>query len=132
MTTPPLSPQDVRAAAEVHRELGPEYSDAVIQSFFEKVDKEIQARIDSRLASAMPARRRRVRTMSPDRARGLMAGMAIGGLGAGIPLSFAGWWVSDHPFSSFGAPAYIVWAFVVIAFSVACVGVVARSRRNGD
>jgi len=29
----PLSPEEIRAAAEVHRELGPNYQDAVIESF---------------------------------------------------------------------------------------------------
>ena len=52
MTTSPLSPDEFRAAAEVHRELGPEYSDAVVESFLEKVDREIGARIDAHLASA--------------------------------------------------------------------------------
>src|ERR1035441_7092443 len=50
MSTSPLSPEEIRAAAEAHRELGPEYSDAVVASFIEKVDKEIAARVDARLA----------------------------------------------------------------------------------
>lgn len=33
MSTSPLSPQEIRAAAETHDELGPEYSDAVIGIF---------------------------------------------------------------------------------------------------
>jgi hypothetical protein len=33
MSTSPLSPEDIRAAAETHQELGPEYSDAVVASF---------------------------------------------------------------------------------------------------
>src|SRR5260370_42215365 len=33
MSTPQLSVHDVRAAAETHRELGPEYSEAVVDSF---------------------------------------------------------------------------------------------------
>jgi len=37
MSTSPLSPQEIRAAAEAHKELGPEYSDAVIESFLERV-----------------------------------------------------------------------------------------------
>jgi hypothetical protein len=44
-----LDPQEIRAAAETHKELGPEYSDAVIESFLERVDREITARIDARL-----------------------------------------------------------------------------------
>jgi hypothetical protein len=52
----PLSPEEIRAAAEVHHELGPEYSDAVVASFLEKLDGEIAARIDARLAEAISAR----------------------------------------------------------------------------
>jgi hypothetical protein len=64
MSTSPLSPEDIRAAAETHRELGPEYSDAVVASFIAKVDREIAARVEARLAGvphAEPARRNRPR-----------------------------------------------------------------------
>ena len=37
MSTSPFSPHEIRAAAAAHRELGPEYSDAVIDSFLERV-----------------------------------------------------------------------------------------------
>jgi hypothetical protein len=33
MSTSPLSPQEIRAAAAVHQELGPEYSDVVVESY---------------------------------------------------------------------------------------------------
>jgi len=54
MGTSPLSPEDIRAAAGAHHELGPEYSDAVVASFLEKVDQEIAARVDERLAASRP------------------------------------------------------------------------------
>jgi hypothetical protein len=44
-----LSPDEIRAAAEVHDELGPDYHEAVVESFLEKIDKEVGARIDARL-----------------------------------------------------------------------------------
>ena len=47
MSTSPLSPDDIRAAAEVHAELGPEYREAVVESFLAKIDSEIAARIDA-------------------------------------------------------------------------------------
>ena len=50
MDDSPLSRQEIRAAAAAHDELGPEYSDAVMASFLEKVNKEIDARVDARLA----------------------------------------------------------------------------------
>ena len=43
MSDPPLYRQEIHAAAAAHNELGPEYSDAVVASFVEKVDKEIDA-----------------------------------------------------------------------------------------
>ena len=49
MSTSPLSPEEIRAAAAAQKELGPEYSDAVIESFLERVDREITARVDARL-----------------------------------------------------------------------------------
>jgi hypothetical protein len=81
MTDSPLSPEEIRAAAEVHRELGPEYSDAVVASFLEKVDREIAARVEARLAGmpqTEPAKRGSSRT--------LLTGMAIGVAVGGIPL----------------------------------------------
>jgi hypothetical protein len=48
--TSAVSADDVRAAAEVQRELGPEYSDAVVASFIDKVDKAVAARVEARLA----------------------------------------------------------------------------------
>lgn len=50
-----LSPDEIRVAAETHRELGPEYRDAVIDSFLERVGREIDARVEARLAVAKPA-----------------------------------------------------------------------------
>jgi ferric-dicitrate binding protein FerR (iron transport regulator) len=81
MTDSPLSPEDIRAAAEVHRELGPEYSDAVVASFLEKVDREMAARVEARLASTP-----RTEPAKPGSRRMLLTGMAIGVAAGGIPL----------------------------------------------
>jgi hypothetical protein len=75
-----LSPEEVRAAAEVHRELGPDYRDAVIESFIERVGREIDARVDSRLAVAQqyPVQSaRQPRTLA----------LPITSIALGIPLS---------------------------------------------
>ena len=40
-----LSSEEIRATAEIHDELGPDYRDAVVASFLEKIDKEVDARI---------------------------------------------------------------------------------------
>jgi hypothetical protein len=85
MSTSPVSPEDIRAAAEVHRELGPEYSDAVVASFIDKVEREVAARVEARLAAAAPAREPAAR-----RGRsGLMKSIAIGAC-AGALVTVAG------------------------------------------
>jgi ribose 5-phosphate isomerase RpiB len=43
MSDPPLSPQEIRAAAAAYAELGPEYSDAVAASL-ERVEQKIVVR----------------------------------------------------------------------------------------
>jgi hypothetical protein len=44
-----MTPEELRAAAEVHNELGPGYHDAVLESFLDKVGRDIDARVDARL-----------------------------------------------------------------------------------
>jgi len=77
MSDSPLSRQEIYAAAAAHDELGPEYSDAVVASFLEKVDKEIDARVDARLAGmrqpAPPAGRDDLRTLLKGAAAGIGA-----------------------------------------------------------
>jgi hypothetical protein len=83
MSTSPLSPQEIRAAAEVHKELGPEYGDAVIESFLERVDREITARVDARLGP-MP-REQPVQPAQSNGRRMLLTGVAIGIVVTGVP-----------------------------------------------
>jgi hypothetical protein len=86
MNDSPLSPQEIYAAAAVHDELGPEYSDAVVASFLDKVEKEIDARVDARLAGrrqpAPPAERDNLRT--------LLRGAAVGIGASGIAFLVVG------------------------------------------
>lgn len=85
MSDSPLSPQDIRAAAEVHRELGPEYSDAVVASFLDKVDREIAARVDARLAAARPAEPTEL-----DNRHALLKGIVIGIAASGVSIFLVG------------------------------------------
>jgi hypothetical protein len=73
-----LTPEEIRAAAETHRELGPDYQSAVIESFLDKVGREIDARVDERMAIARQA--------APARGRAPMA-LAIVSISLAIPLS---------------------------------------------
>ena len=83
MSTSPLSPQEIRAAAAVHEELGPEYSDAVVESFLDRVDQEITARLDARLGPV--PREQPVQPAQPNSRRTLLTGVAIGIFITGVP-----------------------------------------------
>lgn len=74
MGTSPLSPEDIRAAAGAHHQLGPEYSDAVVAAFLDKVDQQIAARVDERLAASTS----RARPVAPGNRRALLKGFAAG------------------------------------------------------
>jgi hypothetical protein len=84
MSTSPVDPQEVRAAAEVHRDLGPEYSDAVVAEFIDRVDRAVAARVEARLAEErrhQPARRDRHRTLLKGVALGVCASALVAGVG---------------------------------------------------
>jgi len=82
-----LSGQDVAAAAAAHHELGPEYSQATVDSFLEKVDSEIAARIDARLGGAPQPRSHTADVVPRYERRALWTGVVIGSAVAGIPLT---------------------------------------------
>jgi ferric-dicitrate binding protein FerR (iron transport regulator) len=88
MSTSPLDPQDVRAAAEAYRELGPEYSDAVVAAFIDRVDQAVAARVEARLAEERwrpPAVREGRRRLL----KGVALGACAGALVAGVSISHA-------------------------------------------
>lgn len=100
----PVSAEDVLAAAEVHRELGPDYSGAVVASFIEKVDRAVAARVEARLAEMAQTRpakpvRRKQRPLTRRMARDVLAASA----GALIAVGAVGLYdiTSTHP----GSPA---------------------------
>jgi hypothetical protein len=95
MATSSFTPDEIRAAAEVHAELGPDYRESVVDSFLERVNQEIDARVDARLRSvqAIPAPapvadradRQVARTERHARDRSLW--LAIASIALGIPLT---------------------------------------------
>ena len=129
MTDAPLSAGELRAAAETHKELGPEYRDAVLESFVERVGREIDARVDARLAQGAPrpvapqpaaaAPARQPRQFSP-------LAMALGSIGLGIPITAIVVAAGAHPTGIWGL--LVVW----IAIAVINVAYAAKLRPPGD
>jgi hypothetical protein len=75
----PVSPDELRAAAEVHHELGPEYDEAVVESFLQRLGPEIDARVDTRVARELEAAAGQPRAPSMK--------LAITSMALGIPLT---------------------------------------------
>jgi hypothetical protein len=129
MSTSPLSSQDIRAAAEVHGELGAEYGDAVVASFLDKVDREIAARVDARLAAERPvAQSLPARPAGPGTlAKGIAIGVAVGGspllatlyvqFKAGSGLTAIGWLIT-------------IWLIMTIATTANAVRIALPRRRQ--
>jgi VIT1/CCC1 family predicted Fe2+/Mn2+ transporter len=120
MSGTPLSSDDVRAAAQVHRELGSEYSDAVVESFLEKLDQEIGARIDARIEELPGTRSRQPKPAQLARRRSLLAGAALGAVGAGTPLTVFAFSMAD----GLGKSQWlaVIWIIVGVVFVAAMVG----------
>jgi hypothetical protein len=110
-----LTPEEIRAAAETHNELGPDYRDAVIESFLDKVGREVDARVDARLAQQAaqpPARSGRGQSGSP-------MTLAIVSMALGIPISAIAVGAGSHPAGLLGL--LVVWiaiAAINIAYNV--------------
>jgi hypothetical protein len=105
-----MSPEEIRAAAEVHNELGPGYRDAVIESFLDKVGREIDARVDARVAAQQQAAQPPAR--SGHGHSGSPMGLAIGSLVLGIPLTAIAVAAGQHPAGFMGL--VVVWIAIAV------------------
>jgi hypothetical protein len=114
VTDTPLSAGELRAAAETHKELGPEYRDAVLESFVERVGREIDARVDARLAQAAvrpvapqpaPPPAKQPKQFSP-------LAMALGSIALGIPITAIVVAAGTHPVGFAGL--LVVWIAIAV------------------
>ena len=125
----PLSAGELRAAAETHKELPAEYRDAVLDSFVDRVGREIDARVDARLAQAA------ARPVAPQPAVAVPArapkpfsplAMALGSITLGIPITAIAVAAGEHPTGLWGL--IVVW----VAITAINLGYAARLRPPGD
>jgi hypothetical protein len=126
MSTPPLSGPDLRAAAEAHRELGPEYGDAVVDSFLEKIEARLDARVDARLADLNRPRRGSLAGLSNDRRRSLLTGIMLGSGGLGVPIFLHLYSVTYYGLGT----ARDIWAALLVASAGMCGAGLARVFRD--
>jgi hypothetical protein len=130
VTDSPLSAGELRAAAETHKELPSEYRDAVLESFVDRVGREIDARVDARLAqaAARPADQKPAPHPPAPRAPKPVSVMvlALGSIALGIPLSAIVLAVGTHPAGFAGL--LVIW----IAITVINLGYASKIKPPGD
>jgi len=103
VTTGSLPPDDIRAAAATYHELGPEYQQAVVENFLNRISREIDARVDSRMGRTQPA------PPQPAARHSLGLALPVTSMAFGIPLTAIGLNASGG-----GSAAVVVWIWVVI------------------
>ena len=114
VNSPSLTPDEIRAAAETHRDLGPDYQSAVIESFLEKVGREIDARVDARVAAAQPymtAAPHAAPVKPASRERSAFV-LAIVSMSLGIPLTALTVTAGTHPVGIAGL--LVVWLAITV------------------
>lgn len=79
----PSNREDLRAVMAARRDLGPDYEDALVDSFLDKLDVEIAARVHNEVTAQLAHQPPRGQSKHRDGA----VGMAIGSLALGIPLT---------------------------------------------
>ncbi len=111
-----LSPDEIRAAAQLHNELGPEYRDAVVESFLEKVDRQVSNRIDAQLAALRPPAIPASDRILMDRKRSQLGAMAAGSVLTALASGAAVAWSVHYPGSSPVKALGLVWAILAVAY----------------
>jgi anti-sigma factor RsiW len=92
---------DLQATLEARRDLGPEYETALIDSFVERLDATIAARVRAELDHQDPVRAGRRNQSSP------MVPIVLGSLGIGVPLTAIA-------ASAGGAGLLVAWLSIVL------------------
>ena len=128
VTDSPLSAGELRAAAETHKELPSEYRDAVLESFVDRVGREIDARVDARLAQAAARPVAPQAAPPPPRApkQFSVLPLALGSIALGIPITAIVVAAGSHPVGFAGL--VVVW----IAIAVINLGYAGKIRPPGD
>ncbi|HEY9525170.1 MAG TPA: hypothetical protein VIR33_18170 [Thermopolyspora sp.] len=82
MSEKSLPRDELRAAVEARRDLGPDYESALVESFLDRVEKTIASRVQGEVNAQLtqhPGRRYKSRDPS--------IAIALGSLGIGVPLT---------------------------------------------
>jgi hypothetical protein len=82
---------ELKAAVSARRDLGPDYDDALVESFLDKMGQEVDRRVDERLSAIGPKARQPVSTATADAQRLALAIVSLGlGTISTLVLALAG------------------------------------------
>ncbi|WP_214107359.1 hypothetical protein [Acrocarpospora catenulata] len=95
MAEPSFPREDLRATVAARRDLGPEYESALTESFLDRVEATIAARVAAEADQRMPNAKERAREERADSNRAL--GLALGSLGIAVPLTAATAYTAGMP-----------------------------------
>ncbi|MEU9830759.1 hypothetical protein AB0D67_04370 [Streptosporangium sp. NPDC048047] len=100
---------ELRAAVEARRELGPEYEDSLIEGFLDKMGQEIDRRVEEQVAARVPQRQPKAPGVRPGVDAGQRLALAIVSivLGVGSTVAFA-------VTGANGGPMILVWIGIVV------------------
>ncbi|MBB6551943.1 hypothetical protein [Nonomuraea rubra] len=105
---------DLQATLDARRDLGPEYETALVDSFVERLDATIAARVRAELDHADPVRVKRRHPTAP------MVPIVLGSLGIGVPLTAIA-------ASAGGEGLFVAWLSIVLINVAAAVAIMRRS-----
>ncbi|MER6513631.1 hypothetical protein ABT158_42940 [Nonomuraea sp. NPDC001636] len=80
---------ELKAAVSARRDLGPDFEDALVESFLDKVGQEVDRRVDERLAGAAPRAKAPARGSDGQRLALAIVSLSLGTLST-VALAFAG------------------------------------------
>ncbi|MBT2227107.1 hypothetical protein [Nonomuraea sp. NEAU-A123] len=82
---------ELRAAVGARRDLGPDFEDAIVESFLEKMGQEVDRRVDERLATLGPKGKGKGKNVArqPGPSEGQRLALAIVSLALGTVLTLA-------------------------------------------
>jgi hypothetical protein len=107
--------KDITAATAVHRELGPDYEDAVAESLVERIGAEVDKRVDARLAQrGEPVAAAAARPPAgPARSSWPPVTLALGSMGVGLVASLGVVANSSKANEAFGV-CLVIWIAIAI------------------
>ncbi|WP_043616955.1 hypothetical protein [Nonomuraea candida] len=107
---------DLQATLDARRDLGPEYEAALVESFVDRLDVAIAARVQAELGRHGAAPGKRSRPETP------MIPIVLGSLGIGVPLTAIG--------GTTGGPVglLVVWLSIVVINVAAAAAVMRRGQ----